>query len=48
MDRLKRDLERLEDDLARARRDINEREAKGRERDSTIDKLRADNRDLGS
>jgi len=48
VDRLKRDLERLEDDLARARRDIDEREAKGRERDSTIDKLHADNRDLGS
>jgi chromosome segregation ATPase len=48
VDRLKRDLERLEDDLARARRDIDEREAKGRERDSTIDKLHADNRDLAS
>lgn len=48
VDRLKRDLERLEDDLARARRDIDEREAKGRERDSTIDRLHADNRDLAS
>ncbi len=46
VDRLKRDLERLEDELARARKDLQERESKGRDRDGDLDKLHADNRDL--
>ncbi|KAA1475865.1 hypothetical protein DENSPDRAFT_842743 [Dentipellis sp. KUC8613] len=48
VDRLKRDLERLEDELARARKDLDDRETKSRERDSVVDKLHAENRDLSS
>jgi chromosome segregation ATPase len=48
VDRLKRDLDRLEDELARARKDIDEKETKNRDRDGTIDKLHAENRDLAS
>lgn len=48
VDRLKRDLERLEDELSRARKGIDEKEGQSRDRDSTIDKLHADNRDLAS
>lgn len=48
VDRLKRDLERLEDELTRARKDVDDREAKSRDRDGSIDKLHADNRDLAS
>lgn len=48
VDRLKRDLERLEDDLARARKELYDREGKGRERDGVIDKLHAENRELSS
>lgn len=46
VDRLKRDLERVEDELARARKDLLDRENKGRDRDGDLDKLHADNRDL--
>jgi chromosome segregation ATPase len=48
VDRLKRDLERLEDELTRARKDLDDREAKSRDRDTNIDKLHAENRDLAS
>ncbi|KAF7974233.1 hypothetical protein HWV62_13114 [Athelia sp. TMB] len=48
VDRLKRDLERLEDELSRARKDLDDRETKSRDRDSAIDKLHAENRDLAS
>jgi chromosome segregation ATPase len=48
VDRLKRDLERLEDDLARSRKDMDERETKGRERDSVMDSLHLENRELAS
>ena len=48
VDRLKRDLERLEDELSRARKDLGDREGKGRERDGVIDKLHAENRELAS
>jgi chromosome segregation ATPase len=48
VDRLKRDLERLEDELMRARKELEDRETKGRDRDSVLDKLHAENRDLAS
>ena len=48
VDRLKRDLERLEDELARARREVDEKEAKSRDREGGIDRLYAENRDLAS
>lgn len=47
-DRLKRDLERLEDELARARKALDDRDNKGRDRDGALDKLHAENRDLAS
>ncbi|TCD62514.1 hypothetical protein EIP91_006788 [Steccherinum ochraceum] len=48
VDRLKRDVERMEDELKRARKDLDDREGKGRDRDGVIDKLHAENRDLAS
>ena len=45
-DRMKRDMERLESELARARQDLSDKDAKIRERDSSLDKLHAENRDL--
>lgn len=45
-DRLKRDLERLEDELARARRELDDREGQTRDRGALVDKLHAENRDL--
>ncbi|OCH85364.1 hypothetical protein OBBRIDRAFT_798243 [Obba rivulosa] len=48
VDRLKRDLDRLEDELARSRRELDEREAKAHERDGSLDKLYAENRDLAA
>ena len=48
VDRLRRDVERLEDELARARKDLTEREGKGRDRESVLDKLHAENRDLST
>ncbi|KAH9994662.1 hypothetical protein BJV77DRAFT_994017 [Russula vinacea] len=47
-DRLKRDLERLEDELARARKDLHERETRMRERDGVIDTLHTENRELAA
>ncbi|KAG8219163.1 hypothetical protein J3R82DRAFT_4931 [Butyriboletus roseoflavus] len=46
VDRLKRDVQTLEDALARARQDIAAREGNTRERDLTIDKLHNEVRDL--
>lgn len=46
VDRLKRDIQTLEDALTRARQDITEREGTTRERDATIDKLHNEVRDL--
>ncbi|KAI6111402.1 hypothetical protein F5141DRAFT_1114485 [Pisolithus sp. B1] len=46
VDRLRRDVQTLEDALTRARQDIAEREGTTRERDATIDKLYIDVRDL--
>ncbi|KIM79980.1 hypothetical protein PILCRDRAFT_9870 [Piloderma croceum F 1598] len=48
VDRLKRDLERLEDNLSRARKEIDDKETKNREREGAIDKLHAENRNLAS
>ncbi|KAI0062162.1 hypothetical protein BV25DRAFT_1886017 [Artomyces pyxidatus] len=48
VDRLKRDLERLEDELARTRKDLDERATKSRERDSVVDNLHTENRELAS
>jgi len=48
VDRLKRDVERLEDELLRARKDIDERDTKTRDREGALDKLHAENRDLAS
>jgi len=47
-DRLKRDLERVEDELARARKALDEQDNKGRNRDGALDKLHAENRELAS
>jgi len=47
-DRFKRDLERLEDELARARRELDDKDSKTRDRDTVLDKLHAENRDLAS
>ncbi|KAI6027197.1 hypothetical protein EDC04DRAFT_3142904 [Pisolithus marmoratus] len=46
VDRMRRDLQTLEDALTRARQDIAEREGTTRERDATIDKLHSEVRDL--
>lgn len=48
VDRMKRDLERLEDELARARKELDDRDSKGRDRDGNLDRLHAENRDLAS
>ncbi|KAF9267702.1 hypothetical protein L218DRAFT_919289 [Marasmius fiardii PR-910] len=48
VDRLKRDLERLEGELARARKDLGEKDARSRDRDGDLDKLHAENRELAS
>ncbi|KAF9528211.1 hypothetical protein CPB83DRAFT_814130 [Crepidotus variabilis] len=47
-DRLKRDLERVEDELARARKELNDKDSRNRDRDSNLDKLYGENRDLAS
>jgi len=47
-DRLKRDLERVEDELSRARKDLDDKDARHRERDSVLDKLHAENLDLST
>lgn len=48
VDRLRRDVERLEDELTRARKELDDREGKGRDRNGVIDKLHAENRDLAA
>ncbi|KAG5634459.1 hypothetical protein H0H81_001876 [Sphagnurus paluster] len=47
-DRLKRDLERVENELARARKELDDRDSKGRDRDGVLDKLHTENRDLAT
>ncbi|KAG9090077.1 hypothetical protein FRC06_001235 [Ceratobasidium sp. 370] len=46
VDRLKRDLERCEDELARARRELGDAENRGREREAVVDKMHGEKRDL--
>ncbi|KAF8638841.1 hypothetical protein AX17_001899 [Amanita inopinata Kibby_2008] len=48
VERMARDLERVQDELARARKDVEEKENKSREKEATIDKLHAENRGLAS
>lgn len=48
VDRLTRDIERLEDELNRARKELDDRDGKGRDRESVLDKLHAENRDLAA
>jgi len=47
-DRLKRDLERLEDELACACKDLDDKETKNRDRDLVVDRLHVENHDLAS
>jgi len=47
-DRLKRDLERVEDELVRARKDLDDKDARHRDRDCMLDKLHVENRELAS
>ncbi|KAG6908460.1 hypothetical protein DXG01_004543 [Tephrocybe rancida] len=47
-DRLKRDLERVEDELARARKELDDRDTRGRDRDGALDRLHAEKRELES
>lgn len=48
VDRLRRDVERLEDELTRARRDADDREGKVRDKEGVLDKLHGEHRDLAS
>lgn len=48
LDRFKRDCQRLEDDLVRARRDRDDRDDTRRERDAQLDRLHGEIRDLTS
>ncbi|KAF9009719.1 hypothetical protein BDQ17DRAFT_1388437 [Cyathus striatus] len=48
VDRLKRDVERLEDELARTRKLLDDKESKNLDRESALDKLHAENRDLAT
>lgn len=47
-DRLKRDLERVEDELSRARKELDDKDVRYRERDSMLDKLHGENLDLST
>ncbi|KAB5588769.1 Microtubule organizer protein 1 [Ceratobasidium theobromae] len=46
LDRLQRDLERCEDELARVRRELADAETRAREREGVVDKMHAEKRDL--
>jgi chromosome segregation ATPase len=48
LDRARRDLARLEEELARVKKDLEDRENRWREREGTLDKLYAENRDLAA
>ena len=48
MDRARRDLVRLEEELARVKKELEDREDRWREREGTLDKLYAENRDLAA
>ncbi|KAG6901196.1 hypothetical protein C0995_015479 [Termitomyces sp. Mi166 len=47
-DRLKRDLERVENELSRARKELDNKDARSRDRDGTLDNLHAEKRELES
>ncbi|KAG6844391.1 hypothetical protein H0H87_007203 [Tephrocybe sp. NHM501043] len=47
-DRLKRDLERVEDELARARKELDDKDTRNRDRDGALDRLHAEKRELES
>lgn len=47
-DRLRRDVERLQEELVRARGEGEERERKGREREGALDRLHAESRDAAA
>lgn len=46
LDRLRRDAARAEEEVSRLKKEIDERDAKGRDREAALDKLHAENRDL--
>lgn len=46
LERLKRDVTRAEDEVARLKKDLEERDAKVRDREAALDKLHVENRDL--
>jgi hypothetical protein len=48
VDRQKRDLERLQDELARVRKNIEDEERKSCDREANTDKLHAENHKLAS
>lgn len=48
VDRLRRDVEQIEDELTRAGKELVSKEGKGRDLDSVIDKLHAENRELST
>ena len=48
VDRLKRDLERLEDELARVRKNIDEKKGKSPDREANVGTPYAENRELAS
>ena len=47
-DRLRRDVERLGEELARARAEVEERDRRARERDAALDRLHAESRDAAA
>ncbi|KAG6877189.1 hypothetical protein C0993_009506 [Termitomyces sp. T159_Od127] len=47
-DRLKRDLERVDAELSRARKELDDKDAKSRDRDGVLDKIHAEKRELES
>jgi chromosome segregation ATPase len=46
LERLRRDVSRAEDEVARLKKDIEERDTRARDREAALDKLHAENRDL--
>jgi chromosome segregation ATPase len=46
MDRLRRDAAKAEEEVSRLKKELDERDAKARDRESALDKLHAENRDL--
>lgn len=46
LERLRRDVSRAEDEMARLKKDIDERDVKARDREAALDKLHVENREL--